>query len=97
MRFSFHPQAEEELFAAIEYYEECESGLGQAFLLEVMTAIANVTDFPTAWTKVDNDVRRCLTHRFPYAILFSIEEDTVLILAVMHLKREPGYWRSRLS
>lgn len=97
MTFSFHPEAEEEFFSAIEYYEKCEPGLGRKFSVEVMTAIGNAVDFPLAWSAIDEEVRRCLTHRFPYGILYSIEEDSILVLAVMHLRREPAYWRSRLS
>lgn len=97
MSFSFHPDAEEELFSAIEYYEEREPGLGQQFSIEVTTAIANAADFPTAWPVIEDDIRRSHTHRFPYGILYSIEANSILVLAVMHLRREPGYWRSRLT
>jgi hypothetical protein len=45
---------------------------------------------------VNEDVRRCLAHIFPYAILYTIEADYILIVAVMHLSREPGYWKDRL-
>jgi hypothetical protein len=40
--------------------------------------------------------RGCLTHVFPHGILYTIEQDHILILAVMHCSREPGYWRYRL-
>ncbi|WP_143854013.1 type II toxin-antitoxin system RelE/ParE family toxin [Nostoc sp. 'Peltigera membranacea cyanobiont' 210A] len=52
---------------------------------------------PTRWAVVDEDIRRCLTRKFPYGILYTIEEDRVLILAVMHCSREPGYWKERLT
>jgi len=48
MTFSFHPEAEAELFAAIEYYDECEPGLGQAFAAEVTSTILRILDFPAA-------------------------------------------------
>ncbi|WP_233787150.1 hypothetical protein [Dulcicalothrix desertica] len=44
---------------------------------------------------IDEDVRRCMTRRFPYGILYTIEQHYILILAVMHCSREPGYWKSR--
>jgi toxin ParE1/3/4 len=50
---------------------------------------------PERWVVLDQDVRRCLTKVFPYAVLYTIEQDCVLILAVMHCHREPGYWRRR--
>lgn len=95
MTFSFHPEAEAELFAAIEYYEEQEPGLGQAFSFEVTSAILNVVDYPKAWPTLEDDVRRCLTHRFPFGVLYTLEREHILILAVMHLRRGPDYWKSR--
>ena len=95
MTFSFHPEAEVELFAAIDYYEECEAGLGCDFSVEVCSAIKNVLDYPNAWPFIEGDIRRCLTNRFTYGILYSIEEDDIFILAVMHLHRSPNYWKHR--
>jgi len=45
----------------------------------------------------DGDIRRCLTNRFPYGILYSIESDRIFILAVMHLHRDPDYWKHRME
>ena len=96
MTFEFHPEAEAEFFQAISYYEECERGLGYDFAIEVHAGIQHIVDHPSAWPIVDGDVRRCLTHRFPYGILYSIEADRIFILAVMHLHRDPHYWRDRM-
>ncbi len=49
MTFSFHPEAESEFYEAIDYYEDCESGLGYDFSIEVLTAIQNMVNYPTAW------------------------------------------------
>lgn len=51
---------------------------------------------PGSWAVIDQDVRRCLTHTFPYGILYTIEREHILVVAVMHLHRQPGYWRNRL-
>ena len=56
-----------------------------------------ITAAPDQWRIFEQDVRRCLTKVFPYAILYTIESDYVLILAVMHCRRKPGYWRDRLG
>lgn len=95
MTFAFHPEAETEFYAAIDYYEECEAGLGLDFSIEVFTAIQNIVDYPAAWPVLDDDVRRCLVHRFPYGVLYSIEPDRLYILAVMPLHRDPDYWKER--
>jgi len=95
MTFSFHPEAEAEFNEAIDYYEDCEIGLGYDFSIEVHSTIQNIAVFPLAWPVIEGDVRRCLTNRFPYGILYSIEPEGIFIVAVMHLHRNPGYWRNR--
>lgn len=93
--FDFHPEAETELLEAIEYYESCSPGLGEDFFLEVNSTIRNILSYTYAWPIVEDDVRRCLTNRFPYGVLYSVESDRIYILAVMHLHRHPDYWKSR--
>jgi toxin ParE1/3/4 len=67
------------------------------FLSSVETAVRQIAAAPDRWRILEHDVRRCLTKVFPYAILYTIELDHVLIIAVMHCHREPGYWRHRLQ
>lgn len=95
MIFVFHPEAAEEFYASIDYYEECERGLGYDFSIEVYSAIQHIINYPTAWSILEGDVRRCLTNRFPYGILYSIEADAIYILAIMNLRRHPDYWKDR--
>jgi plasmid stabilization system protein ParE len=95
MKYSFHDAAEKELFSAIEYYEECQVGLGLRFSEEVYAAIERICEYPFAWTKIDTKTRRCLTSKFPYGILYRIAEDEIHIMAVMHLNRKPTYWKDR--
>ena len=97
MIFEFHPEADTEFFQAIDYYEECEDGLGYDFSIEVYSTIQNILDYPAAWPVLEGDVRRCLTNRFPYGVLYSVESDMVFILAVMHLHRDPGCWKHRVE
>lgn len=95
MTFSFHPEAEAEFLEAINYYEKCEPGLGYDFSLEVAATIQNIINNPSSWPVVEEDARRCLVNRFPYGIIYSIESEGVFILAVMHLRRHPDYWKER--
>jgi plasmid stabilization system protein ParE len=95
MTFSFHPEAEREFTEAVEYYESRESGLGYDFSMEVFATIQNIINHPNAWPFIAEDVRRCLVNRFPYGALYSIEHDEILILAIMHLRRNPDYWKKR--
>ena len=95
MTFSFHPEAEAEFIRAIEYYENSERGLGYDFSIEVHSAIQNILKYPTAWPIMEEDIRRCLVNRFPYGVIYSIEGNEIFILAVMHLRRHPDYWKKR--
>ena len=95
MKYLFHPEAEQEFLYAIDYYENCEKGLGYDFVLEVYSTIQNILRYPQAWPVLDKNLRRCQTRRFPYGIIYSFQKNNIIILAVMHLHREPRYWKDR--
>lgn len=95
MRVEFHPEALAEFRAAAEYYATRQTGLGDRFVNAVEAAVAHVVAAPESWRIIEDNIRRCLTKVFPYAVLYSIEPDHILIVAVMHCSREPGYWHSR--
>ncbi|MEG4629689.1 type II toxin-antitoxin system RelE/ParE family toxin [Microcoleus sp. AR_TQ3_B6] len=95
MRYVFHPEALAEYSEAVQYYAEQRSEVAQMFINAIEDAVYRIRESPTPWAIVDEDVRRCLTRKFPYSILYTIEQDYILILAVTHCSREPGYWKSR--
>lgn len=95
MNYSFHPDAEVEFNVSIGYYEECKQNLGLEFANEVYKTIQRILDFPNAWQILDEDIRRCLTNRFPFGIIYYQRNDEIIILAVMQLNREPNYWKER--
>mgnify|MGYP000586728150 CR=1 FL=1 len=95
MMFRFHPAAEDELNQAADYYEDQQTGLGLEFVEEVYLTIQRIVEFPQAWTSLSKKSRRCMTNRFPYQVIYSIREESILILAIGHLHRKPGYWQER--
>lgn len=97
MTYDFHPDARLEYREAAVFYETRRSGLGAAFTLEVEAALSQIIEAPERWRVIEQDVRRWLTHTFPYGILYTVETNGVLSVAVMHLRRRPGYWQNRLS
>jgi plasmid stabilization system protein ParE len=97
MNYSFHPEAENEFNESINYYENYEKNLGYEFAREVYNAIKSIVEYPKTWPVLDYGIRRRLIHRFPYAILYYEETKYVYILAVMHLSRDPDYWKKRLK
>ena len=96
MRYEFHPEALEEYRQVALWYAEREPELALQFIGSVEDAIKRVVDAPSRWRVIEEDVRRCLTRIFPYAVLYTIEVDFLLIVAVMHCSREPGYWKLRI-
>lgn len=95
MTFQFHPEARREYLEAAAFYESRREGLGAAFTVEVEATIQRLLEVPECWPVLDDNIRVCRTRAFPYGVLYCIENDAVLIVAVMHLHREPGYWRQR--
>lgn len=96
MNHFFHPEAALEFEDAVRYYRERGGTLGERFASEVRNTIRRILTTPQRWRVLDEDVRRCLVRVFPYSVLYTIERDYVLIIAVAHGKREPGYWKHRL-
>ncbi len=97
MRYAFHPEARLEYREAAAFYEGRRPGLGAAFTREIEAASDEILAAPDRWRLIEQDVRRCLAHIFPYGVLYTVEDDFILIIAVAHGSRKPGYWHDRLS
>lgn len=97
MKYSFHPEAKEEFLDAVNYFEECRSGLGLEFSKEVFSTIQRIIHFPSAWSKFSENTRRCLTNRFPFSVIYQIAGEGIFIIAIMQLNREPDYWKKRIK
>ncbi len=95
MRVIFSHYAKLELDDATCYYDLEYQGLGQRFKKEVRGAARRISEYPEAWSIERGEVRKCLLHKFPYKLLYSIEEDHVFIIAVAHQHRKPDYWIDR--
>ena len=92
---SFHKLAEVELNAAAAYYYTVRQTLGEAFLAEIGRCIQSIADHPEAGLVLVGSIRRRLARRFPYAVVYSLRSENIRVLAVMHLRRRPGYWFGR--
>ena len=95
-RVRFHPDAEAELIAAGQFYEAQTPGLGLEFIAEVRRVARPVAAHPEIGHRFARRLRRVLVRRFPYGLLYRAEPRAILIVAVMHLRRRPGYWKSRV-
>jgi toxin ParE1/3/4 len=96
MKHRFHPAADQELIDASQFYESRLAGLGGEFLDELETSITSILENPHQFEVHTGEIRIAQTRRFPYGLLFTVEPDEILIVAVMHLHRRPGYWKRRV-
>ena len=88
--------AELEMVEASRYYEIQAAGLGGDFLDKIDAAVQDIGSHPERWPVVRLNIRHRLIHRFPYALLYRVVPEEVVILATMHLHRHPDYWVNRL-
>ncbi len=92
---AFLDEAREEMLLTAEYYESKVPGLGADFLHQVQLALRQVLSFPEAGAQADAQTRRFLVKRFPFGVLYRIEPERIVVVAVADLRRKPGYWRDR--
>jgi plasmid stabilization system protein ParE len=97
VRHAIHPEADAEFADAVRYYTEIAPDLGVRFYREMERLIRDVCAHPERSRKFDPPARRQFSAVFPYAIIYLEQPDRVWIVAVMHMKRRPGYWRQRLK
>ena len=97
MKIRFVSPANLELDEAVKYYDHQLPGLGFRFFQETLACVERIRLMPEAWTKVGERTRRCILKGFPYALLFVIETDEILITALAHFHRNPEHYRDRIN
>jgi len=93
----YHEAAEEELLNEIGYLEVQAQGLGQRFFAEIRRAEDRIVQFPQSAQEIRPGIRTSILRTFQYSLIYSVELEGVLILAVAHHRRRPGYWAGRLT
>ena len=88
--------AQKEIDDAVIWYDSQSKGLGTRFLDDLDRTIRRIAAYPLASMEIEQGLRRCLFSRFPYGIIYGIASETVIVVAVAHLHREPKYWIDRL-
>ena len=81
--------------AAFEWYENEQSGLGAEFLDELRATYNRIGDGPLKYQELRGGIRRALLRRFPYAVYFAVEDSIIVVLAVLHVSRDPAEWQRR--
>ena len=92
----YHVAAEEELLAAVCHCERERAGRGIRLEALVTRAEKQIRRFPSCGSNFERGTRRLVLLRLPYSLIYLVQADRCLIVAVAHAKREPGYWRERM-
>jgi len=97
LRLEFHPAIFDELNEAYGWYEDKQKGLGDDFLDALEDAYLMIQTMPRAWPLAEYGMSKFLMKRFTYSIIYALREERILVVAVMHQCRKPGYWQDRLN
>ena len=92
-RLVAEPRADVDVEAAFDWYENERAGLGLEFLEDLRATYDRVADGPLAYQDLRSGIRRALVRRFPYAVYFAVEADVIVVLAVLHVSRDPAEWQ----
>jgi toxin ParE1/3/4 len=94
---AFHPEAGEEYTRAVEHYAAIAPELGNRLYNEIEGLILEIRRQPERFFRIHPPAQRALCREFPYSVVYLDQPDRIWIVAVMHAKRRPGYWRDRLE
>ncbi len=89
--------ARREYDEAKEFYEIEQPGLGTQFERQIRPSLLRIQQYPQAWPPERKESRRYMVHKFPYKILYSIQDEIIVVLAFAHLHRQPDYWIDRIK
>ncbi len=91
----FHPAVNQEVKASYRWYERQADGLGDDFIFELESAYEAILELPSTWPVFQGNSRRFVLGRFPFSIIYALSNNSLLVVAVMHHSKKPGYWESR--
>lgn len=93
----FHPEAEREYLSSLLWYSERSPSAALDFEAEFQRAISAIEESPERWSSYLSHCRRYVLRRFPFSIVYRVRDAEVVVFAVAHGHRRPGYWRGRTS
>jgi toxin ParE1/3/4 len=98
MAFSIRirPEAEKDLQEAFDYYQLCRVGLGHDFMMCVEVALESIQRNPAQHPNIHKQIHRNFVSRFPFGIYYLLKQDLVLVIAVLHVRRNPLHWQKRV-
>lgn len=97
MRATFLLPAQAEVDEAVAYFDAQHAGLGDRFEADLLATVHSVTERPLSGKLIGGRVRKMRFRTFRYNVIYVPDPDEIVIIAVAHHRRRPGYWHSRLS
>jgi len=97
VKVRFLTLAQQEVDEAVAWFGERAEGKGVDFLDELDRIVRLVKTYPFAAPQIDLEIRRRLFARFPYSLIYGIDHNTIVVIAVAHSRRAPHYWVDRLQ
>jgi plasmid stabilization system protein ParE len=97
MNIRFLTMAETEIDEAVSWYQEQSEDESLKFLDELDRAVRVVTTYPQIAVEIEPEIRSFFFRRFPYSLIYGIDEDAIVVIALAHQSRKPRYWADRVS
>ena len=93
MKIVFSVFAAKELDDAVDWYEDIQVGLGSRFGRTIHDTLSRILKHPKLNSEISKGIYRAIVKKFPYGIIYSIEDDEIIVLAIAHFHRKPNYWQ----
>jgi plasmid stabilization system protein ParE len=87
------PEARDDIEQASTWYERQSPGLGDDFLDQVLDTLDRIAENPKLYPAVHRQTRRAVLRRFPFGVFYHVEDDAIVVIAIMHGSRDPGAWQ----
>ncbi len=94
-RVVLDPRAEKDVEAAVDWYDQHASGVGDRFIESLDSVLDTIAEYPEMYPKTEGNIRRALLKRFPYVVYYSFVGHVIRVIAILHTSRRPDYWKDR--
>jgi plasmid stabilization system protein ParE len=94
-KLSFHPAARDDAAGARQWYSQRSAIAARAFLTELILAVESVREAPERWPRYLAGTRQYHFPKFPFSLIYRVSDEAIVVIAIAHHRRKPGYWLER--
>jgi len=95
-RIEYHSGARDDFDESLDWYGKRSLDAALGFVAAVEEAVEKIVADPARFPSTHAGCRYCTLRRYPFRVVFHEETDRLVVVAIAHAKRRPGYWRSRI-